>query len=436
MDITEREQAQDELQQKLADEKYQLAVEASPGGMVMIDAAGSIVLVNAETERMFGYARAELIGQSVDVLVPADFRHHHAGHRSGFAAAPEARRMGLGRDLHGLRKDGSEFPVEIGLNPIRTRRGLFVLSVVVDITERKRAEAAAQEYVARERLYPAAIIASSNDVIITKELDGRISGWNPAAERLYGFTAQEAIGSSIDIIVPDAQRSEERLILERIRKGDRVDHYETKRKGKDGRLIDVSLSISPIKLPSGEVIGAAKIGRDITESKRAKQDLLESEQMAVGIIANALDAFIQLDQAGVVIEWNPQAEGHLRVVAAGGDREAGGRSVSAGNLRAALLANGRAIAAGRQACDRRALRGRGTPQERPEGDGRSVHDRHPAAGQLHIQRVRAGPDGQAGRRRAAPAVAEDRGCRPAHRRHRPRLQQYSDGHHQQHRFFG
>ena len=295
-------------EQKLAEEKFRLAVEASPGGMVMVDAAGTIVLVNAETERMFGYARAELIGQSVDILVPADFRHHHAGHRAGFAAAPEARRMGLGRDLHGMRKDGSAFPVEIGLNPIRTRGGLFVLSVVVDISERKRAEAAAQDYVARERLYPAAIIASSNDVIVTKNLDGRISSWNPAAERLFGFTAEEAIGSSIDLIVPDNRRSEERLIMERIRKGEKVEHYETTRKSKDGRLIDMSLSISPIKLPSGEVIGSAKIGRDITESKRAKQELLESEQMAGGIIFNALDGFIQLDQAGVVIEWNPQAE--------------------------------------------------------------------------------------------------------------------------------
>jgi PAS domain-containing protein len=122
-----------------------------------------------------------------------------------------------GRDLHGLPKDGSAFPVEIGLNPIRTCRGLFVLSVVVDISERKRAEAAAQEYVARERWYPAAIIASSNDVIITKNLDGRISAWNPAAERLFGFTSEEAIGSGIDIIIPDNLRSEERLILERIR---------------------------------------------------------------------------------------------------------------------------------------------------------------------------------------------------------------------------
>ena len=83
-------------EQKLAEEKFRLAVEASPGGMVMIDAAGSIVLVNAETERMFGYARAELIGQSVDILVPADFRHHHTGHRSGFAAAPRSPPHGPG----------------------------------------------------------------------------------------------------------------------------------------------------------------------------------------------------------------------------------------------------------------------------------------------------------------------------------------------------
>jgi PAS domain S-box-containing protein len=272
-----------------------------------------------------------------------------------------------------LRKDGGAFSVEIGLNPIRTCCGLFVLSVVVDNSERKRAEAAAQEYVARERWYPAAIIASSNDVIITKNLDGRISAWNPAAERLFGFISEEAIGSGIDIIIPDNLRSEERLILERIRKGDWVENYETTRKRKDGRLIDVSLSISPIKLPSGKVIGAAKIGRDITESKSAKQELLESEQMAVGIIFNALDAFIQVGQAGVVIEIPGRS--HLRVVAAGGDREVGSRSVSGGNLRAALLANGQALAAGRRAYSRRALRSRGTPQERPECDGRSLHDR-------------------------------------------------------------
>jgi PAS domain S-box-containing protein len=114
--------------------------------MVMIDDQGRVILVNAQTEALFGYARQELLGQSVEKLVPQRFRAGHPALRQGFFARPEARRMGAGRDLFGLRRDGSEFPVEIGLNPIRTEEGLFVLSAIVDITERKRAEEQVRRY--------------------------------------------------------------------------------------------------------------------------------------------------------------------------------------------------------------------------------------------------------------------------------------------------
>jgi PAS domain S-box-containing protein len=296
----------DMTEKYLADEKFRLAVEASPSGLVMIDSNSTIVLVNTETERLFGYRREELIGRSVDMLVPSELRGHHTQHRSDFAAQPEARRIGAGRDLYGLRKDGTEFPVEIGLNPIHTQRGLLVLSVVVDISERKRAEAALRKYAEREQLFIAAV-ESSNDAIITKALDGVITGWNPAAERLFGFTAQELIGKSIETIVPDDLCIEVCDILARIRRGEKVEHHETVRTSKDGRRVDVSLSISPIKSPSGAIIGAAKVARDITEKKKAQEKLLESEQMARGIIAHALEAFFQLDDAGYVLEWNPQA---------------------------------------------------------------------------------------------------------------------------------
>jgi PAS domain S-box-containing protein len=129
-------------EQKRLEARFRATVEAAPTAMVMIDSAGSIVLVNAETVRLFAYTRQELLGRGVEVLVPERFRGEHPRLRSQFFASPKARRMGAGRDLFGLRKDGSEFPVEIGLNPIETEEGLFVLSAIVDITERKRNEEA------------------------------------------------------------------------------------------------------------------------------------------------------------------------------------------------------------------------------------------------------------------------------------------------------
>ncbi len=124
----------------------QAVVEASPAGMVIVDHHGLVVLVNAEAVRMFGYDRSELLGQSIEALVPERYRGQHPGHRTTFEQDPSARMMGAGRDLHGLRKNGSEFPVEIGLTPIPTSQGLSVLSVIIDITERKKAEEALREH--------------------------------------------------------------------------------------------------------------------------------------------------------------------------------------------------------------------------------------------------------------------------------------------------
>jgi PAS domain S-box-containing protein len=123
-------------------ERLTAIIECSPTAMIMVDGAGLIVLVNAETEKLFGYQRSEMLGKEVEELVPQRFRARHPQLRGRFFAAPEARRMGAGRDLYGLRRDGSEFPVEIGLNPVQTDDGLFVLSAIVDITERKRLETA------------------------------------------------------------------------------------------------------------------------------------------------------------------------------------------------------------------------------------------------------------------------------------------------------
>lgn len=125
-------------ERRLLESRFRATVESAPTAMVMTDRTGHIVLVNAETEKLFGYSRTELINSPIESLVPARFRPNHPHLRDGFVHAPEARRMGAGRDLFAIRKDGSEFPVEIGLNPVQTAEGLFVLSAIVDITERKR----------------------------------------------------------------------------------------------------------------------------------------------------------------------------------------------------------------------------------------------------------------------------------------------------------
>jgi PAS domain S-box-containing protein len=159
----------------------------------------------------------------------------------------------------------------------------------------------------REQLFIAAV-ESSNDAIMTETIDGIVTGWNPGAERLFGFTAQEAIGHSVQMIVPDHLRDEVPATLKRITDGEKIDNRETVRINKDGRLIDVSLGIAPIRSHAGTIIGVGMVARDITARKREQQALLDSEQMARDVIANALEAFIQTDEAGNILEWNPQAE--------------------------------------------------------------------------------------------------------------------------------
>ncbi len=255
-EVTERERAE---------ERFRLVVEFMPTALVLVNAHGKIVLVNAQTERYFGYRPEELVGLPVEILLPERFRPQHPGYRDNYFASPNPRPMGVGRDLYALRKDGSEFPVEIGLNPIRYSEALHVLSSIVDITERKRAEEA--------RAALAAIVESSSDAIIGKTLDGVITSWNPGAATLYGYAPDEALGKSVSLVIPPDRPQELPAILERVRRGERIGQLETQRLTKDGRRLDVSLTISPIKDASGAVVGASAIARDISERRRRAEEL-------------------------------------------------------------------------------------------------------------------------------------------------------------------
>ena len=287
IDITER---------KRAEERFRQVIEGAPNGMVMVGREGKIVLVNLQIEKSFGYSRDELLGQTIEILVPERFRGNHLGYRNGFMAEPSTRSMGSGRDLYGLRKDGSEFPVEIGLNPIETEQGLMVLGTIVDITERKRAELAAARL--------AAIVESSSDAIVGKDLQSNVTSWNAGAERMFGFTAHEMVGQSVTRIIPKDLLADEEKILERVRRGESIEHFETQRLRKNGKLIDVSVTISPIKDAEGQVVGASKVARDITEQKRTEEARRATEARYRALFENAPDGIVIADTESYYLDAN------------------------------------------------------------------------------------------------------------------------------------
>jgi PAS domain S-box-containing protein len=247
---------------------FELIVEGVPVALLMADQEQRISLVNRNTEALFGYSRAELIGERLELLVPQRYRPQHAAHVSTYLEAPTQRRMGAGRELFGRRKNATEMPIEIGLNPIRTAQGVFTLASIIDITERNRAAAVAGQM--------AALVESADDAIVAKTLDGIIRSWNPGAERLLGYSAKEIIGQPVTRLLPHDHLDEEAMILGRVVRGERVEQFETLRRRSDGSLVEVSLTISPIRDGSGAIVGASKIMRDITKRKRSEQELRRS----------------------------------------------------------------------------------------------------------------------------------------------------------------
>jgi PAS domain S-box-containing protein len=248
-----------------AEKRFRALLEAAPDAMVIVDRSGVILLVNAQTESMFGYGRADLLGQPVELLVPPRFRAPHRSHRQGYGGHPMVRPMGAGLELFGLRKDGSEFPVEISLSPLQDDDGQLFSAAVRDVSERKAADKKIRDL--------AAIVSSSQDAIITTTLDGRITFWNVGAERLYGYRETEAVGRTMAMLLPDDGRAEYERLITRLAAGEQVEHVETLRAAKGGRLVDVDITMSPLKDARGDVVGTAAIARDISELSRAQREL-------------------------------------------------------------------------------------------------------------------------------------------------------------------
>ena len=246
-------------QRRRAEKRFRLAVEAAPSGMIMADSEGRIILLNAYTEKLFGYGRDELTGQKLEMLVPERFRGKHSGLRAGYITQPSVRPMGVGRDLFALRKDGSEFPVEIGLSPIATDQGTMVLAAIVDITERKQSEEAR-----KLRL----ILETALDAVVVMTSDGIVADWNDRAVSIFGWLRDEAVGRTMaDLIIPERYREAHKNGLQRYlrtRQGDALGRrIELSGIKKNGEEFPVELSISAIQ--DGERILFVGCLRDMTE---------------------------------------------------------------------------------------------------------------------------------------------------------------------------
>lgn len=254
--------------------------------IISMDANGCVLEFNPAAERVFGYKRDQVLGQELaSLIIPPGFRERHRAGLRHYLETGEGPVLGRRLEVTAIRADASEILVELAITALRHGNEPVFTAYLRDITDRNRGEEASRRL--------AAIIESSDDAIVSKDLNGIITSWNASAERLFGYKPEEIVGKSILTLIPPERQHEEPRIIERIRKGERIDHYETVRRRKDGTLFDISVTVSPLKDKNGQIIGASKIARDISD--RIQNERRRTAQYAV---ANLLAGSWSIAEAG------------------------------------------------------------------------------------------------------------------------------------------
>jgi PAS domain S-box-containing protein len=256
---------------KQEEQKFRNLLESAPDAIVIVDQKGLIQLINAQTEKLFGYTRAELIGAPVETLVPQCFRGRHWSHREGYAQSPQPRSMGAGLELYGRRKDGTEFPIEISLSPLETAEGTLLCSAIRDVTQRKQLAERHRENELRFRLL---IDAVKDYAIISLDADGLVTTWNTGAERLKGYSSGEIIGQHMSRFYPQADIARRKPDQE-LQQAASTGHMEDQgwRVRKDGSHFWAEVAITAVHDSAGKLIGFLKIAKDITAKRDAEDQI-------------------------------------------------------------------------------------------------------------------------------------------------------------------
>jgi len=275
----------------------QVLLDSSLDCIVCTDAQARITEFNPAAERVFRIPRSVALGQDLPTLLFPASQSTHRRLLFGELSADGVELIGNRIEITAMRPDGQEFPAEFTVTRVFIKKQPAFILYVRDITARKRAEQAA--------LWLAAVVGSSHDAIISKDLDGRIMSWNCGAEQMYGYSAEEAVGRHISMLVPPDRPDEVDAILQRLRNGEQLERHETIRVAKSGKRLNVLLTVSPVRDVSGDLTGASVLARDITAEKMAADALRKATETS---IYSSPVPIIASDAEGCVVTWNPAAE--------------------------------------------------------------------------------------------------------------------------------
>lgn len=264
-DITQRKHIEELLREK--DERFRSVFTSTHDAIIIVDEAGYVMDWNKGAENIFGYTEAEMTGKSLTHIVPETLRaQHHAGLEQ-FKKTQQTKIIGKTIELEGLRKDGTIIPLELSIGASYKQGKHYFCGIMRDISQRRLAEKLEREM--------AAIVEHSEDAIISTSISGEIYSWNKGAEKLYGYPASEVHGKPISILFTNHRKEEDQKIIERILRGELTHQYETERVRKDGTLLYVSLTISPVRDKHGKIVGVSRISHDITEQRRRIKEIVD-----------------------------------------------------------------------------------------------------------------------------------------------------------------